>query len=101
MATRYHPPLTLHPDRLFSSVGTCGTNDPDEVKKLQRMVVDAGYQQATGRVLTINGQCDQATIEAIRCYQLLLNMHPSGLVKPTDSYFIEACKGQKGISSTY
>ncbi|WP_261643410.1 peptidoglycan-binding protein [Erwinia mallotivora] len=90
MKGRSHTPVILHPDRLFSSVGTCGTNAPDEVKKLQQMVSGAGYRQATGRTLKVDGQCGQSTIEAIRWYQRLLNMSPSGLVTPVDSFFIQA-----------
>ena len=89
MKRRSHAPMTLHPDHLFSSVGTCGTNAPFEVKKLQQMVAGAGYLQATGRTLKIDGQCGQATIEAIRWHQRLLNMSPSGLVMPVDTFFMQ------------
>ncbi|WP_336981401.1 MULTISPECIES: peptidoglycan-binding protein [unclassified Cedecea] len=88
--SKYHEPMLLHPSRLFSSVGTCGTNASEDVKNIQKMMLDAGYQQATGRHLRINGQCGQQTIEAIRWYQRLLNMHPSGLVHPVDSAFMVA-----------
>ena len=30
MKGRSHAPMVLHPDRLFSLVGTCGTNAPVE-----------------------------------------------------------------------
>ena len=90
MKGRYHEPVILHPDRLFTSVGTCGTNALSEVKKLQQKVKAAGYQQATGRLIKIDGQCGQATIEAIRWYQRLLNMSPSGLVTPVDTFFMQA-----------
>jgi hypothetical protein len=76
--------------RLSSSVGACGTNNPDEVKALQSLIKNAGYSQATGRVLTINGRCDSATSEAIIWYQRLLNISPSGLVQPTDTWFMQA-----------
>jgi len=89
---RYHDPMVLQPDSLFSSVGNCGTNQPEEVKKLQRMIMNAGYQQATGRELEINGKCAQDTTEALVWYQRLLNLSPSGLVGPTDSWFIAALK---------
>jgi len=89
---RYHDPMVLHPNLVFTSVGTCGTNQPEEVKKLQRMVMNAGYQQATGRELEISGKCGQDTIEAVVWYQRLLNLSPSGLVGPTDSWFTEALK---------
>ena len=90
MTGRSHGPMILHSDRLFSSVGTCGTNAPAEVKKLQQMVSGAGYRQATGRMLKVDGQCGQGTIEAIRWYQRLLNMSPSGLVTPVDTFFMQA-----------
>jgi len=89
---RYHDPMVLQPDSLFSPVGNCGTNQPEEVKKLQRMIMNAGYQQATGRELEINGKCAQDTTEALVWYQRLLNLSPSGLVGPTDSWFIAALK---------
>jgi len=84
---RYHVPRIF---RLTSSVGACGTNNPNEVKSIQRMINDAGYQFATGRTLPTNGQCDTATTEAIRWYQRLLNLSPSGLVQPADTWFIRA-----------
>ncbi|SQK72299.1 Uncharacterised protein [Tatumella ptyseos] len=90
MTGRSHAPMTLHPDRLFSSVGTCGTNAPAEVKKIQQLISGAGYRQSTGRTLKIDGQCGQGTIEAIRWYQRLLNMSPSGLITSVDTYFIQA-----------
>ena len=89
---RYHDPMVLHPDLLFTSVGTCGTNQPEEVKKLQRMIMNAGYQQATSRELEVSGNCGQETIEAVVWYQRLLNLSPSGLIGPTDSWFIAALK---------
>ncbi|MCU5772854.1 peptidoglycan-binding protein [Erwiniaceae bacterium BAC15a-03b] len=76
--------------RLSTPVGACATSNPNEIKTLQHLMVNAGYRQATGRTLDVNGQCNQATIEAIRWYQRLLNMHPSGIVSPLDSWFIEA-----------
>ena len=90
MSTRFHEPVMLNTDKLFSSVGACGTNTPTEVKKLQRMISLAGYQQATGRTLKVNGHCDQSTVDAISWYQHLLNMSPSGLVMPVDTYFMQA-----------
>ena len=88
--SRYPDPLVLRPDALFSSVGTCGANRPPEVKKLQQMIVHAGYPLATSRRLDINGNCDPQTIEAIRWYQRLLNLSPSGIVSPLDSWFLTA-----------
>lgn len=88
--SKYHEPMLLNPALLFSSVGTCGTNAPEDVKKIQRMMTQAGYQQNTGRSPGVDGQCGQLTIEAIRWYQRLLNMKPTGLVHPFDSAFIEA-----------
>ena len=85
-----HDPKVLHSDRPFSSVGMCGKNVPSDVKKLQQMVIRAGYQLATGRTLKVSGQCDQSTIEAIIWYQRLLNMSPSGMVSPVDTFFMQA-----------
>ncbi|WP_284215178.1 peptidoglycan-binding protein, partial [Mixta theicola] len=92
MSRKYHDPLVLHPNRLFTSVGTCGTNQAGEVKKLQRMVMNAGYTLATGRRLAIDGICGNQTLEAIRWYQRLLNLSPSGLVTPLSVYFMAALK---------
>ncbi|PNS09892.1 hypothetical protein COO59_20410, partial [Mixta theicola] len=92
MSRKYHEPLVLHPNRLFTSVGTCGTNQAGEVKKLQRMVMNAGYTLATGRRLAIDGICGHQTLEAIRWYQRLLNLSPSGLVTPLSVYFMAALK---------
>lgn len=86
----YHTPMLLMPLRLFSSVGTCGTNNPGDVKQLQQLIRDSGYQLATGRYIGVDGQCGQATIEAIKWYQQLLNMFPTGLVHPLDSSFMTA-----------
>lgn len=88
MLNRHH-----HTPRIFSltsSVGTCGTNTPDEVKAVQQLIDNAGYQLATGQTLAINGRCDKTTTEAIRWYQLLINMSPNGLIQPTDTWFIQA-----------
>lgn len=90
MRRKYHDPMVLHPDRLFTSVGTCGTNQASEVKKLQRMVMNTGYRLATGRQLSVDGICGQQTVEAIRWYQRLLNLSPSGLVTPLSIYFMDA-----------
>lgn len=49
---RYHGSRIF---RLTSSVGACGTNNPDEVKSIQRMIISAGYSSATGRTLTTDG----------------------------------------------
>lgn len=84
--------------RLSSSVGVCGTNNPDEVKALHSLIKNAGYSQATGRVLTINGRCDSATSEAIIWYQRLLNISPSGLVQPTDTWFMQALNSLFGLA---
>lgn len=77
---RSHTPHFLH---LSSSVGVCGTNNPDEVKTIKRLIDNAGYHLATGRTLPVNGRCDTAAVEAIRWYPRLLNMSPSGLIQPT------------------
>ena len=75
---------------LSASVGSCGTNKPEEVKAIQNLIKNAGYALATGRSVIIDGRCDTNTTEAIRWYQRLLNMSPSGLVQPTDTWFMHA-----------
>ena len=52
-------PMLLQPDSLFTSVDTCGTNQPEEVQQLHRMIMNAGYQQAIGRELEVSGDCVQ------------------------------------------
>ena len=83
----YHPPRLF---RLKGSVGTCGTNNPEDVQEIQRMINNAGYKIATGRAVNINGKCDPETDEAIVWYQRLLMLSPTGLVHPTDTSFIRA-----------
>lgn len=76
--------------RLTGSIGFCGTNNPEEVKRLQKLIADAGYSRITGRYITVHGKCDLQTQEAIYWYQRLLNMKPSGLVHPVDYWFMYA-----------
>ncbi|APG17792.1 hypothetical protein A3780_09570 [Kosakonia radicincitans] len=76
--------------RLTSSVGDCGTNDPKEVKIVQQQLVGAGYSVATGRHIQPDGRCNLDTVEAIRWYQRLLNLSPSGLINATDTWFMQA-----------
>ncbi|WP_342325354.1 peptidoglycan-binding protein [Kosakonia sp. BYX6] len=76
--------------RLTSSVGDCGTNNPKEVKIVQQQLIDAGYAVATGRHIYPTGNCNIDTIEAIRWYQRLLNLSPSGLINATDIWFMQA-----------
>lgn len=76
--------------RVRASVGSCGTNHPEDVKALQVAIINAGYKLATGRTLNADSRCSLETIEAIRWYQRLLNVSPSGLIQPTDIWFIEA-----------
>ncbi|SCC25502.1 hypothetical protein [Kosakonia oryziphila] len=42
--SKYHEPMLLHPSRLFSSVGTCGTNASEDVKNIQKILVDIFFQ---------------------------------------------------------
>lgn len=76
--------------RLISSVGDCGANDPKEVQKIQQKLIDAGYVVATGRSINPNGRCDVDTLEAIRWSQRLLHLTPTGLINPTDIWFMQA-----------
>ncbi|MCF8581793.1 peptidoglycan-binding protein [Enterobacter ludwigii] len=83
----YHNPRVY---RLKGTVGSCGTNSPEDVKKIQKMINNAGYQLATGRTVRTNGICDQETEQAIIWYQRLLALSPTGLVHPADSSFMQA-----------
>lgn len=76
--------------RLKDSVGNCGTNNPEDVKKIQVMIMGAGYQLSTGRTVRADGVCGSETKQAIIWYQRLLILSPSGLVQPADSFFIQA-----------
>ncbi|MBT0721473.1 peptidoglycan-binding protein [Rosenbergiella collisarenosi] len=76
--------------RLKATVGNCGANNSTDVKAIQKMIIGAGYQLSTGRTLNINGVCSSQTNEAIVWYQRLLTLSPTGLIHPTDSFFIRA-----------
>lgn len=86
MKARYSAP-SIFP--LKASVGNCGSNDPADVKKFQKTISDAGYELATRRALNTNGRCDFETIEAIRWYQRLLELSPTGLLHPTDAWYMQ------------
>ncbi|MDK9355805.1 peptidoglycan-binding protein [Lelliottia sp. V106_10] len=86
MTGRYHSPLIFP---LTDSVGECGTNNPADVKKFQKTISEAGYELATRRALMTNGRCEFETIEAIRWYQRLLNLSPTGLLHPTDAWYMQ------------
>ncbi|NCH95950.1 hypothetical protein [Cronobacter dublinensis] len=92
MKRNYHEPRVL---RLKSSVGICGVNYVDDVKALQVMMMEAGYQAATGRTLKTDGRCNNETNEAIIWYQRLLTLSPSGLIQPMDQWFLEALKNAR------
>lgn len=86
--------------RVFSlthSVGECGSNDPYDVELLQGKIKKAGYTQATGRTINENGSCTPDTLEAIRWFQALINMPATGLVYPTDMWFIEALENATSL----
>jgi hypothetical protein len=84
MKTKYHAPSVFG---LKDSVGSCGTNNSEDVKQFQKTVIDAGYQVATGRTLYSHGRCDPQTVEAILWYQRLLTLAPTGLLHPTDGWY--------------
>jgi hypothetical protein len=92
MGIRYQGPSIFHADRLNSSVGACGLNDPAEVEKIQKLIKSIDYSLFTGRNVNITGRCDYATIEAIRWLQQLLRMSPTGLVSPVDIAFMQALR---------
>nr|WP_244968383.1 peptidoglycan-binding protein [Rosenbergiella australiborealis] len=72
------------------TIGSCGTNNPDDVKEIQKMIINAGYQFSTGRTIRVDGVCGPETEQAVIWYQRLLTLSPSGLVHPTDSFFMQA-----------
>ncbi len=76
--------------RLSSSVGECGFNDPDEVGKLQQKIKIQVTHLLLVVQLILMGDVPADTIEAIRWHQSLINMPASGLVHPTDIWFMEA-----------
>ena len=80
----HHPPRIFRPK---GSVGVFGTNNSDDVKTLQRMIIGAGYNHIHGNNLHATGNCDPQTQAAIIWYQRLLNMSPSGLVHPQEIWF--------------
>ncbi|MBT0725794.1 peptidoglycan-binding protein [Rosenbergiella australiborealis] len=75
---------------LKGTIGSCGTNNPDDVKEIQKMIINAGYQFSTGRTIRVDGVCGPETEQAVIWYQRLLTLSPSGLVHPTDSFFMQA-----------
>ncbi|EIX1535125.1 peptidoglycan-binding protein [Cronobacter sakazakii] len=83
--------------RLNGTVGVCGTNNSNEVKTIQTMIGDAGYKTITGRTVLPTGICNSDTIEAIRWYQRLLNLSPTGLIHPVDHWIMEALATSGGI----
>ncbi|MEW5288931.1 peptidoglycan-binding protein [Erwinia papayae] len=83
----YHNPRIY---RLKGTVGNCGANNPEDVTKIQKMIINAGYRLATGRTVRANGVCGPETNQAIIWYQRLLTLSPDGLVNPTDSFFMKA-----------
>nr|WP_241622416.1 peptidoglycan-binding protein [Rosenbergiella australiborealis] len=54
------------------------------------MIINAGYQLSTGRTIRVDGVCGPETEQAVIWYQRLLTLSPSGLVHPTDSFFMQA-----------
>lgn len=73
--------------RPTGSIGIFGTNNADDVKALQKMIISAGYNNIHGNNLRATGHCDSQTKAAIIWYQRLLNMSPSGLVHPQEIWF--------------
>lgn len=82
--------MTYHSPRIFrpkGSIGIFGVNTPEEVTTLQKMMINAGYNHINGHHLRATGNCDPETNSAIIWYQRLLNMSPSGLVHPQQTWF--------------
>lgn len=90
----YHQPRVF---RLTASVGECGFNDIEEVKAIQQIIKDSSYTLATGRIINTDGRCTADTIEAIRWHQSMINMPASGLIHPTDVWFMEALENATAL----
>lgn len=82
--SNYHQPRIFRP---VGTIGMFGVNTPEEVKTLQKMMINAGYNHINGNRLRATGQCDPETQAAIIWYQRLLNLSPSGMVHPQQSWF--------------
>ena len=80
----YHPPRVYRP---LGSVGVFGTNNPEDVKALQRMIINAGYNHISGNHIRVTGHNNPETEAAIIWYQRLLNISPSGLIHPRETWF--------------
>ena len=80
----YHSPRIFRPK---GSIGIFGINIPEEVTTLQKMMISAGYNHINGHHLRATRKCDPETNSAIIWYQRLLNMSPSGLVHPQQTWF--------------
>lgn len=80
----YHPPRVFRP---AGTVGMFGVNNPDDVEMLQKMIINAGYNQISGSHIRVTGHFDPETKAAIIWYQHLLNMSPSGLLHPMETWF--------------
>ncbi|WP_312632909.1 peptidoglycan-binding protein [Pseudescherichia sp.] len=80
----YHQPRVFRPN---GSIGIFGTNTPEEVRALQNLMINAGYNHINGNHLHSSGRCDPETEAAIIWYQRLLNMSPSGVVHPQQIWF--------------
>lgn len=82
--------MSHHPPRIFrptGSIGQCGSNNPEDIRQLQKMMIEAGYNHIHGNHLRVSGHCDSETSAAIIWHQRLLNMSPSGLVHPQETWF--------------
>lgn len=84
---QYHEPGIM---RVGATVGECGSNNPDEVKWIQKILKESGYKEITGRQIEVTGKCERDTIEGIRWYQRMLSMKPTGIIHPGDIWFQEA-----------
>ncbi|EPR9086585.1 peptidoglycan-binding domain-containing protein [Cronobacter dublinensis] len=92
--SHHHKPRIF---RLTDSVGACGTNNREDVAKIQKSIIEAGYSRNTGRNIKSDGKCSADTIETIRWYQRLLNISVTGLVNPTDIWFLEAMENASSL----
>ncbi|EMM0381414.1 peptidoglycan-binding protein [Pluralibacter gergoviae] len=76
--------------KIKAPVGNCGSNNPDDVKTIQKLINNAGYQLSTGRTVAVTGICNPETEQAIIWYQRLLILSPTGIIHPADSAFLDA-----------
>jgi len=74
---------------LNSYMGPGRNNDPEQVKRLQQILLNEGF------AVTVNGEYDDATLEAVKAFQLKYTdeiLKPWGLTQPTGFVFLTTRK---------